>query len=125
MRFIVVYRGVGARSACEELGTLDEAVRFVEQIRNDEGVSDAQIFRAEPVAFDFRPYFRVEIVDATTGPAPIGLPKPTRYSRDMLFVPDDGSELDTSVPSMAVAPVDAVADSGEHGEDQRRELFGR
>jgi hypothetical protein len=96
--FIVVYRGTGAGSACEELPTLDDAVRFVEQIRNDTGVSDAQIFRAEPVPFDYRPYFRVEIAAA----APT-LPKPTRFSRDMLLTPEDASVLD----------------------DARRGLFGR
>jgi hypothetical protein len=114
--FIVVYRGTGAGSACEELPTLGEAVRFVEQIRNDAGVSDAQIFRAEAVPFDFRPYFRVEI--ASAAPA---LPKPTRYSRDMLLAPEDASELEGSpVPSMAVAPVQAPA-----AESPSRGLFGR
>ena len=117
MSFIVVYRGTGAGSACEELPTLGEAVRFVEQIRNDAGVSDAQIFRAEPVPFDFRPYFRVEI--ASAAPA---LPKPTRYSRDMLLAPEDASELDGApVPSMAVAPVESTPTA----ENPSRGLFGR
>ena len=120
MSFIVVYRGAaGAGSACEELPTLSDAVRFVEQIRNGEGVSDAQIFRAEPVLFDFRPYFRVEIAEAS-----VGLPKPTRYSRDMLLTPEDAAELDAgSVPSMAAAPVDG--DRPADGDGARRGLFGR
>jgi hypothetical protein len=118
--FIVVYRGAGAGSSCEELGTLDDAVRFVERIRNDAGVSDAQIFRAEPVPFDFRPYFRVEIADA-----PVGLPKPTRYSRDMLLAPDDASQLERAVPAMEAAPVDP-APAGSDGVDAPgRGLFGR
>ncbi len=115
MSFIVVYRGTGAGSSCEELASLDDAVRYVEQLRNDGGVGDAQIFRAEPVPYDFRPYFRVEIA-----PAAPSLPKPTRYSREMLLAPDDASALDAAeaaVPSMSAAPVTA--------DEHTRGLFGR
>ena len=43
---------------CEEL---EEALRFVERLRNTEGVTDAQVFRMEEVVIEFKQYFKVEV----------------------------------------------------------------
>ena len=51
---------------CEELG---DAVRFVERLRNNEGVSDAQVFRMEEVPLEVKTYFRVEVAGASPAPA--------------------------------------------------------
>lgn len=41
--------------------TLDDAVTFVERLRNAEGASDVRLFRLTEVAIEFRPYYRVEV----------------------------------------------------------------
>ena len=46
---------------CEEL---DEALRFVERLRNTEGVTDAQVFRMDEVVIEFKQYFKVEVAGA-------------------------------------------------------------
>jgi len=108
--FIVVYRGAGTGSGWDELSTLSDAVHLVEQLRNDRGVTEARIFRADEVPFDFRPYFRVEI-DAVSS----GLPKPTRVRTDRVAAPDDAASVD--LPGSA-----SNADAGRSGP---RGLFGR
>jgi hypothetical protein len=53
---------------CEEL---DEALRFVERLRNHEGVHDAQVFRMEEVVLEVKQYYKVEVAGgAPAAPAP-------------------------------------------------------
>ena len=40
---------------------LDEAITFVERLRNEQGVHNSRIFRMEELKFDFKPYYKVEI----------------------------------------------------------------
>ncbi len=44
--------------------TLDEAITFVERLRNEQGVHNSRIFRMEELKFDFKPYYKVEIAAA-------------------------------------------------------------
>lgn len=70
---MVIYRTADGQPGYHQADELDEAVRFVERLRNGDGVDGARIFRMEEVAFDFRPYFKVEIgpgaVSADAAPA--------------------------------------------------------
>jgi hypothetical protein len=47
--------------------TLDEAITFVERLRNEQGVHNSRIFRMEELKFDFKPYYKVEISAADSG----------------------------------------------------------
>ncbi len=61
MSHMVIYRTADGQPGYHQAEELDEAVRFVERLRNGDGVDGARIFRMEEVNFDFRPYFKVEI----------------------------------------------------------------
>ena len=74
MRHMVVYRASDGRQCYHETEDLDGAVRAVEELRNTQNVSDLGIFSLQPVAIEFRPYYRVEVVPAEVAPAPYDAP---------------------------------------------------
>ena len=61
MSHMVIFRGADGKAGYHQADALDEAVRFVERVRNEEGVDAAHIFRLQEVPFEFRQYFRVEL----------------------------------------------------------------
>ena len=81
---MVIYRTADGQPGYHQTEALDDAVSFVERLRNGDGVDHARIFRMEEVAFDFKPYFRVEVggearsASAPTAPqmAPAPAPAP-------------------------------------------------
>jgi hypothetical protein len=66
---MVSYRGGDGKPGFHQTDELSSAIEHVEHLRNDEGVERAQIFKMEEVAFEFRPYFRVELGNGAA-PAP-------------------------------------------------------
>jgi hypothetical protein len=88
---MVIYRTADGQPGYHQAGELDEAVRFVERLRNGDGVDGARIFRMEEVNFDFRPYFKVEI---GPGDAPIESAAPA-FTADSGFATDLGFGADS------------------------------
>jgi hypothetical protein len=85
---MVIYRTADGQPGYHQAEELDEAVRFVERLRNGDGVDGARIFKMEEVNFDFRPYFKVEI---GPGGVPIETPvAPAFAGRDHGFSSDLG-----------------------------------
>ncbi len=72
MSHMVIYRGTDGKPGYHQTDDIHDAVTFVEQLRNDNGVEHARIFRLEEVNFEYRPYFRVELKagDSALGAAP-------------------------------------------------------
>ncbi len=66
MSHMVIYRGADGKPGYHQTDDIHDAVGFVEQMRNDEGVEHARIFRLEEVVFEYRPYYRVELSAAGT-----------------------------------------------------------
>lgn len=64
MSHMVIYRGVDGKPGYHQTDDIHDAVNFVEQMRNEEGVEHARIFRLEEVVFEYRPYYRVELTDS-------------------------------------------------------------
>jgi hypothetical protein len=97
--------------------TLDEAITFVERLRNEQGVHNSRIFRMEELKFDFKPYYKVEIasgadnggLSAPERATPSSRPAPPRAaaSLDLTEVTKDDDEAAT--PEKAPEPVGAVA----------------
>ncbi len=52
--------------------SLDEAVSFVEHLRNTEGAKDVRLYRLTEVPLEFRTYYRVEIGASAPAAAPLG-----------------------------------------------------
>jgi hypothetical protein len=74
---MVIYRDIEGKPGYHQSEEIDEAVRYVESLRNGRGVEQARIFRLEEVQFEFRPYFRVELSPvAETGIRPVPSPAP-------------------------------------------------
>lgn len=72
MSHMVIYRGADGKPGYQQAEDIHDAVTFVEQMRNGEGVEHARIFRLEEVTFEYRPYYRVELSGG--GSATVGDP---------------------------------------------------
>ena len=99
---MVIYRTADGQPGYHQAEELDEAVRFVERLRNGDGVDGARIFKMEEVNFDFRPYFKVEI---GPGGVPIETPAPAFAGRDHSFSTDLGFGAEApSAPASGYEP---------------------
>lgn len=58
---MVIFQAPGGSPGYNQFETLDAAVSFVEQLRNERDVSNARIFALEEVKFEMKPYFKVEL----------------------------------------------------------------
>src|SRR5215218_2813739 len=58
---MVIFQTPDGNPGYNQFETLDEAVRFVEKLRNEQSVETARMFALDEVKFDFKPYFRVEL----------------------------------------------------------------
>jgi hypothetical protein len=115
---MVIFRSSEGKAGYHPAETLEDAIRFVERLRNAEGVEQARIFRLEEVTFEFKPYFKVEVGGAA--PAPVAEAVPAAEATD---APETLAEA-------VAAPVDELAELGpiepeEVGINGRRGLFGR
>ena len=70
MEHAVFYPGPDGAPAFRRFASVDEAVRFVEHLRNVEGVEDVSVQMLTPVPLAFRAYYRVEmpVADAPAVP---------------------------------------------------------
>jgi hypothetical protein len=64
---MVIFQSTEGTPGYHQTESLEDAVRFVEGLRNDQNVEQARIFRMEEIPFEFRPYFRVELGKADNG----------------------------------------------------------
>ena len=111
---MVIFRGSDGKPGYHQIDGLDEAVRFVERLRNGENVDQARIFKMDEVGFSFRPYFKVEIGDE---PVAVEVRAEQRPGRD--------AEPVIVHPAVAVA-MEADIENGEPlGANGKRGLFGR
>lgn len=76
MAHMVIFRRPDGKPGYHQADSVDDAVRFVEMLRNQEQVTDARIFRMEEVPIEFRPYYRVEVVVEDPSPSPSLSPSP-------------------------------------------------
>jgi hypothetical protein len=113
MEHAVFYPGPDGAPAFRRLASLDEAVRFVEHLRNVEGVEDVAVEMLTPVPLAFRPYYRVEVPAADVPPAEM----PTVPEQPVMaepVVPDlVEAELMESVPVQPVTTEPEVAANGK------------
>jgi hypothetical protein len=61
MEHVVFHPGPDGSPAFRRFGSLEDAVRFVEHLRNAEGVSEVSVHALEPVQLAFRAYYKVEV----------------------------------------------------------------
>jgi hypothetical protein len=58
---MVIFQSSEGTPGYHQTESLDDAVRFVEGLRNDQNVDQARIFRMEEIPFEFQSYYRVEL----------------------------------------------------------------
>jgi hypothetical protein len=67
---VVFFTGADGASQFRHLGSLDDAVRCVEHLRNVEGVEDPRVFSLTEVPLSFKTVYRVELADGSVPPLP-------------------------------------------------------
>src|SRR5947208_11330658 len=98
MEHVVFFPGPDGAPSFRRLSSLDDAVRFVEHLRNVEGVSEVSVHTLAPVPLSFRPYYRVEVpADEAVAPEPVA--------------PEPVMEMMAPVEAVVPAPSEPV---GEH-----------
>ena len=97
MEHVVFFPGPDGGSSFRRLPSLDDAVRFVEHLRNVESVSEVSVYSLAPVPLSFRPYYRVEV---PAGEAPMEAPAAAEMP-----------EMPAEVAAVVPAPSEPV---GEH-----------
>jgi hypothetical protein len=99
MSHMVIFRTAEGKPGYHQSENLDEAVRFVEHLRNSENVPDARIFRMQEVPIEFKTYVRVEVagMDEAPAAAPVASAAPVAPAAPVAAAP------------AAVAPVGAAA----------------
>ena len=71
MPHMVIYRSADGNPGYHQVEALEEAVRYVEHLRNSEGVNESRIFAMSEVPIEFKTYYRVEVaVGDEAGAAP-------------------------------------------------------
>jgi hypothetical protein len=63
---MVIFRTSEGKPAYHQTEAVEEAVRFVEHLRNEEQVTDARVFTMTEVPLEFKVHWRVEV----SAPAP-------------------------------------------------------
>jgi hypothetical protein len=58
---MVVFRSSEGKPGYHQVEALDDAVKFVERLRNQENVTEARIFLMQEVPIEFKTYYRVEV----------------------------------------------------------------
>jgi hypothetical protein len=74
MEHVVFYPSADGSPAFRRVGSLDEAVNFVEHLRNIEGVTDFSVHALTSVPLSFRAYYRVEVPADESPVAPAEAP---------------------------------------------------
>ena len=65
MTHMVIFRSPEGRPGYHQAESVDEAVRFVERLTNEDSVTDARIFYMQEVPIEFKTYYRVEVAEGT------------------------------------------------------------
>lgn len=99
---MVIYRGPDGKPGYHQTDDIHDAVGFVEQLRNDQGVEHARIFRLEEVGFEYRPYFRVELT---------GAPSLDAGSQNAAVTAGSSTSDDTAKSDEAAKVVDTMVES--------------
>jgi len=104
---VVFFPAQDGNPAFRRLPSLDEAVRFVEHLRNTEGVTEVSVNALTPVHLTVRTVYRVEVAADAAGPV-------AAAPADVAEPPVDNSVAVPAVEPVAdPAPVEAAAEAVE------------
>jgi hypothetical protein len=101
MEHVVFFPGPDGAPAFHRFASLDEAVRFVEHMRNVEGVVDVSVHQLTLVPLAFRAYYKVEVPGEANEMPATEMPAVPEQAPALEPMPVDGP---TPVESGEVAP---------------------
>jgi len=124
MPFMVIYSTSDGTSCHEQADAIDEAARFVERLRNQDGIEDVRMYRMEEISFAFRPYYKVELgmpeLQATSQLPEVADGAPAPPAPDVASTPPPAHAANALVS--ASAPIAGASDGDANA---RKGLFGR
>ena len=120
MEHVVFFPARDGSPAFRRFADLPEAVRFVEQLRNVENVSDASVHALTEVPLSFKAWYRVELPGSVEAPQQERAEAPDAAvgSATGLLVPDQSLAADqfAAPPASAAVPGVLSAESAPQGE---------
>ena len=128
MSHVVLSKGASGEPKVEESSSLEEALKQVERLRNEGGVSDVRILREIPI--EVKTYYRVTAVEDGATPAPPAA-APTAPTPDIAPLSAAGQRTDPPSGSAVLAPPHAVPQASVNDDleglsgERRSSLFGR
>src|SRR3954468_14428591 len=111
MEHVVFFPGPDGAPLFRRLPSLDDAVRFVEHLRNVENVSEVSVHTLAPVPLSFRPYYRVEVPADEAAPEPVAEAAPMVEAAPMFEAvgPAPSGPVGEHVPAEPVVEGEPVA----------------
>lgn len=106
MEHVVFFPGADGKPAFARFGAMDEAVAFVERLRNVEGVGEASLYVLTPVPMVVRAYYRVEVPPPGFPGEPIG----EGPAAEVPFVAPPVAEV-APMPAPAAVPAQPAAET--------------
>ena len=143
MSHIVIHNNSDYVAQYRQFDDVQDAVTYLEQLHNTDGVKGARLFAMQEVTFEVKSYVKIELgsAGAVTPPAaPVSAPAPARaeapvVAPEVIAPAEVAQEVETvsyieaslaSVDEAApVAPARDVSESERGSADMRRGLFGR
>lgn len=117
MEHVVFYPGPDAAPSFRRFASLEEAVRFVEHLRNVENVSEVSVHALTPVPVAFRAYYKVEVPmgDMPADLLPVEVPAQAVEPMAEPVVESDGDDAEAAAVLMAaeLADVPGLVDDAE------------
>ncbi|MBV9097226.1 MAG: hypothetical protein JO079_04125 [Frankiaceae bacterium] len=105
MEHVVFYPALDGVPAFRRFASLDDAVRFVEHLRNAEGVSEVSVHALSPVPLAFRAYYKVEVPEAAPSEPVFDVPAPAEAPAAEVVPQLDAVEAEPVLAdAVAVAP---------------------
>ena len=110
MSYIVVYQRADGSSGLEECVDLDLAIVTAERLRNVDAVERPRIFETEEIHYDFKPYYRVEVMPGGEAAAAVVTNEvtPVAASGDFDDITNESTEPAALVADMGVPAIDEV-----------------
>ena len=103
MTHMVMFRSADGKPGYHHTDSLDEAIGFVEHLRNQEQVPEARIFRMEEIPIAVKTYYKVEVSTAQPAqPAKTPTPSPAPMAPTATASP-------SAAPSASPAPTASVS----------------
>ncbi|MGI8792598.1 MAG: hypothetical protein ACR2H3_05390 [Acidimicrobiales bacterium] len=102
---MVIFASADGKQNFEQIEQLDEAIRFVERLRNEDGVTEAKLYELGEVPLSFKTYYQVEVGGVSKDAAPAVEAKPVTPAAPAAPV---ASPVASPAPAKAVTPPPAA-----------------